>query len=76
MVTQEWVHKHYRAITPLVTSAAEALVLEFYSSVKPRMRHDFYMSVKQYARYLMRHNSLSRGFAVCLQYYMTSIDQV
>ena len=72
---QEWVHKHDKTLTPLVTSAAEALVSDFYQSVRPRMRVEWVLSVPQYARLLMRHPELSQYFAVCLQSYMTSLDQ-
>jgi hypothetical protein len=72
---QEWVHKHYKTLTPLVTAAAEALVSDFYQSVRPRMRVGWVLSVPQYARLLMRHPELSQYFAVCLQSYMTSLDQ-
>ena len=69
-------HKHYRTLTPLVTAAAEALVLEFYNDVKGRMHETYRLDVRQYARLLMRDPVLSHPFAVCLQSYMTSIDQV
>ena len=72
---QEWVHKHYKNLTPLITSAAEALVSDFYQSVKPRMSTDWCLSIRQYARLLMRHPELAQYFAVCLQFHMTSLDQ-
>ena len=68
-------HKHYKTITPLVTSAADALVSEFYQSMQARMPEDWRLSVTQFSRLLMRHPSLSQHFAVCLQSYMTSVDQ-
>jgi hypothetical protein len=72
---EEWVHKHYRTLTPLVTAAAEALVADFYQSVRPRMKEEWALDVQQYARLLMRHPTLSQYFALCLQSYMTSLDQ-
>jgi hypothetical protein len=69
------VHKHYRTLTPAVTSAAEALVGEFYDSIKGRMPRCFTLSPKQYARLLMRHPQIAPFFANCLQHYMTSLDQ-
>ena len=72
---QEWVHRHYKNLTPAITSAAEALVSDFYQSVKPRMNSGWPLSIQQYARLLMRHPELSQYFAVCLQYYMASQDQ-
>jgi hypothetical protein len=72
---QEWVHKHYKTLTPLVTAAAEALVADFYQAVRSRMQAGWVLSVSQYARLLMRHPDLSQYFAVCLQSYMATIDQ-
>ena len=72
---QEWVHKHYKNLTPLVTSAADALVSEFYQTVQVRMHEGWRLSVSQFARLLMRHPELSQHFGVCLQSYMTSVDQ-
>lgn len=72
---EEWVHKHYRTLTPLVTAAAEALVADFYESVQHQMRPGWALDVQQYARLLMRHPTLSQYFGLCLQSYMTSLDQ-
>jgi hypothetical protein len=72
---QEWVHKHYKTLTPLVTAAAEALVSDFYQSIQGRMADEWRLGVQQFARLLMRHPALSHYFAVCLQSYMTSLDQ-
>ena len=68
-------HKYYKGLTPIVTSAAEALVCDFYDSLKPRMHKDYVLSIRQLARLLMRHEALSPHFANCLQHYMTSLDQ-
>jgi hypothetical protein len=72
---EEWVHKHYRTLTPVVTAAAEALVADFYDSVRGRMQPGAVLSVRQFARLMMRHPVLSQYFGVCLQSYMTSLDQ-
>jgi hypothetical protein len=72
---EEWVHKHYRTLTPVVTAAAEALVADFYDSVRDRMHKGAILSVQRFARLMMRHPVLSQYFGVCLQSYMTSIDQ-
>ena len=72
---QEWVHKHYKNLTPLVTAAAEALVADFYQAMRARMQTGWVLSVQQFARLLMRHPELSQYFAVCLQSYMATIDQ-
>lgn len=73
---QEWVHKHYRTLTPIITSAAEALVADFYDSTRVWMpAKPWTLSITQLARLLMRHEELSQHFAVCLQTYMTSMDQ-
>lgn len=72
---EEWVHKHYRTLTPTITAAAEALVADFYDSVRDRMPKGWVLSVARFARLLMRHPSLSQYFGVCLQSYMTSLDQ-
>lgn len=68
-------HKHYKNLTPMVTSAAEALVSDFYQSIQARMADGARLGITQYARLLMRHPELSQYFAVCLQSYMTSLDQ-
>lgn len=72
---EEWVHRHYRTLTPAITAAAEALVADFYQSVRARMKPQWALSVPRFARLLMRHPSLSQYFGVCLQSYMTSLDQ-
>lgn len=59
----------------MVTSAAEALVLEFYDDIKKRMPPHARLQVKEYARLLMRHPSTKHPFAVCLQSYMATLDQ-
>jgi hypothetical protein len=60
----------------LVTSAAEALVGEFYESIKHQLPSPpFTLSITQLSRLLMRHPKLSSSFAVCLQFYMTTLDQ-
>ena len=51
---QEWVHKHYKCLTPLVTSAAEALVAQFYGSFASSMDRGFGLNVTQFTRLLMR----------------------
>ena len=68
-------HKHYKGLMPIITSAAEAVVSDFYESVKERMHPDFVLSMRQFARLLMRHEGLSPHFANCLEHYMTSLDQ-
>ena len=68
-------HKHYKSLTPAITSAADALVSEFYQTVVKRMSGPWILSVSQFSRLMMRHPSLSHHFAVCLQSYMTSVDQ-
>ena len=69
-------HKHYKNLTPLVTSAADALVGDFYDAIKHQLPPAPYtLSVSQLSRLLMRHPMLSISFAVCLQYYMTTLDQ-
>lgn len=60
----------------MVVSSAEALVGEFYESVKSRLaRGEFTLRPAQLARVLMRHPELSPAFATCLQYYITTLDQ-
>ena len=51
---QEWVHKHYKCLTPLVTSAAEALVAQFHGSFVNMMPTAFQLNVAQFTRLLMR----------------------
>lgn len=72
--SQEWVRKHYKCLTPAVTSPAESLVMEFYPQVSTRMSPPGLLSPAQLARYLMREPGMAAPFAHCLQYYMLSLE--
>lgn len=73
---QEWVHKHYRNVTPLVTSAAESLAGTFYASFKPFMPRGYVLSLPQFARVLMRDPELSGPFAGALHMHMGAVDML
>lgn len=73
---QEWVHKHYRNVTPLVTSAAESLAGTFYTSFTPLMQRGHVLSLPQFARLLMRDPELSGPFAGALHMHMGAVDML
>lgn len=72
--SQEWVRKHYKNLTPAVTSPAEALVMEFYPQLTKRMPAQGKLTPAQLSRYFMRHPKFSPAFAHVLQYYMQHLD--
>jgi len=72
--SQEWVRKHYKTLTPAITSAAEALVMEFYPQISKRMPSSNKMTPAQVARYFMRSEIFSPAFAQALQYYMQHLE--
>lgn len=71
---QEWVRKHYKTLTPTVTSPAEALVMDLYPQLKTRMPREGRLSPTQLARFFMRHPKFSPAFAQALQHYMQFLD--
>jgi hypothetical protein len=72
---KEWVTKHYKNLTPFVTSAAESLATEFYDHFKLRMPANYKLTCIELARIFMRHPAISPEFASCLHYSMTNIEQ-
>ncbi len=74
---QQWVQKHYKSLTPLVTAAAENLAGEFYPALesilsRPGGRK---LTRMELARLFMRHPELAPEFATCLHYFMTCTEQ-
>ena len=72
---QTLVQKHYRGLTPAVTSPAEALASEFYQHVEHLMDPKFQLTHMELARVLMRHKDFATEFATALHYYSGSLEQ-
>jgi hypothetical protein len=73
---KEWVTKHYKNLTPLVTSAAESMATEFYDYFQSRMHPEYKLTCMELSRIFMRHPAIAPEFASCLHYSMTNIEQV
>ena len=69
---QAWVQKHYKTLTPMVTSAAEGLTGDFFVHLKNRIGN---LTRMELTRIFMRHPDISPEFASCLYYFMTSLEQ-
>jgi hypothetical protein len=72
---QAWTRKHYRTLTPYVTSPAEALANEFYPYLESMFPPGLNLTRMELARILMRHSETTAEFASCLYYYTTSLEQ-
>lgn len=66
-------HKHYKNLTPTITSAAESLVSSFYDSFILGFRDK--ITLEMMTRIFMRDASLSPLFASCLNFHMSTLDQ-
>jgi hypothetical protein len=72
---QAWARKHYRTLTPYVTSPAEALASDFYKFVEMYFPESRKLSRAELARVLMRHPETATDFAVCLYNFINSLEQ-
>lgn len=72
---QAWAKKHYRTLTPYVTSPAEALASDFYRYVEVFFPAQRRLSRAELARILMRHPETATDFAVCLYSFINSLEQ-
>ena len=71
---QEWVIKHYKTITPVVTSSAENLAGNFYPYFESFADPAHLPTRMDLARILMRHESFAAQFASTLYYCITTLD--
>ena len=71
---QEWVIKHYKNITPIVTSSAENLASNFYPYFEAFADPDHLPTRMDLARILMRHERFAAQFASALYYCITTLD--
>lgn len=72
---REWVRKHHKGLTPLVTSPAEALTSEFFDRIRAELMPTSRMTREELSRLFMRHPDFASDFATCLYYYTTSLEQ-
>jgi hypothetical protein len=71
-----WTEKHYRTLTPSVTSTAETLAAEFYPHLEGYMQPQQYkLSRMELARLLMRHPEFATEFANALHFFNASMEQ-
>ena len=71
-----WTQKHYRTLTPAVTSPAEALASDFYAHIEPYMLpNEYKLSTMELARLFMRHPVLAPEFAQALHFYTGNLEQ-
>lgn len=71
-----WTQKHYRTLTPAVTSPAEALASDFYAHLEPYMLPaDYKLTPMELARLFMRHPAFAPEFAQALHFYAGSLEQ-
>jgi len=71
---QEWVVKHYKNITPIITSSAESLAGNFYPYFEAYASPDHLPTRMDLARILMRHEQFAAPFASALYYQITTLD--
>jgi hypothetical protein len=71
---EEWVKKHYKNLTPLITSSAEALAGDFYPHFEKMMTPDKKITRTELARILMRHEEFACLFASALYHHITNLD--
>lgn len=71
-----WTQKHYRTLTPAVTSPAEALTSDFYAHIEPHMLPlEFKLTPMELARLFMRHPAFATEFAQALHFYTGTLEQ-
>ena len=68
-----WVQKHYRNLSPLVTSAANAVISDIYHDMAIRIHH---LPAPYLIRWLSRHPLFSQEFAMVVHAYMADMDQI
>jgi len=71
---QAWVRKHYKTLTPAVTSPADTLVSEFYPHIAVWFTQTT-LTRTELARVLMRLEDTTVEFANCLHFYASSLEQ-
>lgn len=69
-----WAEKHYKCLSPAVTSPAESLAGEFYPYLQTVFHPKFKPTTLELARIFMRHPELAPEFASCLHYYGTNLE--
>jgi hypothetical protein len=72
---QAWARKHYRTLTPAITSPAEALVSEYYPYLESKFAPNARLTRAELARLFMRHPDISAEFASCLHHFSTNLEQ-
>lgn len=71
-----WVAKHHRTLSAEVTSAGEALLGGFLSSLKSVFPQNAGITIAHISRYLRRHPEYAPEYAHCLYHYMTTLEQL
>lgn len=72
---QAWARKHYRCLTPFVTSPAEAVASDFYKHLETYFPPERKLSRVELARVFMRHPDMATDFAICLHNYINALEQ-
>ena len=71
-----WVARHHRTLSAEVTSAGEALLGGFLSSLKGVFPHNMGITIAHISRYIRRHPEYAPEYAHCLYHYMTTLEQM
>jgi hypothetical protein len=71
-----WVARHHRTLSAEVTSAGEALLGGFLSSLVRAFPTNTGITIAHISRYLRRHPEYAPEYAHCLYHYMTTLEQM
>ena len=73
---KEWVQKHYKSLTPLITSNAEILTGDFFNKISATTQGAGGLTRMEMARFFMRNEDFAWSFASALYFHTTNLDHV